>query len=112
MLPWPLLQGRCVDGAPTPRIPSCADGLNGLVLDEREYKADRTSRDRPPLAQANSERNRSQTRREGSRHELTRPAQTRREGSRHELTRPAASYKATSTPSALAPPLPAAGPRP
>src|SRR3972149_3789270 len=24
MLPWPLLQGRCVDGAPTPRIPSCA----------------------------------------------------------------------------------------
>src|SRR3972149_1824567 len=24
MLPWPLLQGRCVDGAPTLRIPSCA----------------------------------------------------------------------------------------
>src|SRR4029453_16323120 len=46
MLPWPPLQGRCVDGAPTLRIPSCADGLNGLVLDEREYKADRTSRDR------------------------------------------------------------------
>src|SRR4030095_857252 len=48
MLPWPPLQGRCVDGAPTLRIPSCADGLNGLVLDEREYKADRTSRDRRP----------------------------------------------------------------
>ena len=24
MLPWPPLQGRCVDGAPTLRIPSCA----------------------------------------------------------------------------------------
>src|SRR5262245_64898713 len=24
MLAWPLLHGRCVDGAPTLRIPSCA----------------------------------------------------------------------------------------
>jgi len=40
-------QGRREDGAPTPRIPSCAGGLTELALDEREYKADRTSRDRP-----------------------------------------------------------------
>ena len=44
---WLLSQGRCEDGAPTPRIPSCAGGLTELALDEREYKADRTSRDRP-----------------------------------------------------------------
>ena len=33
---WLLSQSRRVDGAPTPRIPACADELTGLVLDERE----------------------------------------------------------------------------
>ena len=32
---------------PHPSNPLCAGGLTGLALDEREYKADRTSRDRP-----------------------------------------------------------------
>ena len=45
---WLLSQGRCEDGpAPSPRIPSCAGGLTELAPDEREYKADGTSRDRP-----------------------------------------------------------------
>ncbi len=45
-----------------------------FALDEREYKADGTSRDRPPLSPASRVRNRSQIQREGPSGDLTRPA--------------------------------------
>src|SRR2546426_5983837 len=46
MLPWPLLQDRCEDGAPTPRIPSCAGeypspltSANTRLTEPRETRA-------------------------------------------------------------------------
>src|SRR3990170_8993315 len=46
MLTWPLRQGRCVDGAPTLRIPSCAGecpcpltSANTRLTDPRETSA-------------------------------------------------------------------------
>src|SRR6266702_4201 len=46
MLAWPLLQGRCVDGAPALRIPSCAGecpspltSANTRLTEPRETRA-------------------------------------------------------------------------
>src|SRR6266849_6311763 len=46
MLPWPRLQDRCEDGAPTPRIPSCAGAYpspstsaNTRLTEPRETRA-------------------------------------------------------------------------
>src|SRR6266436_5025107 len=93
MLPWPLLQGRWIDGAPTPRIPSCAGecpspltSANTRLTEPRE-----TGVHYPIIQQRRCEPN------------------TRSNTTGH-LTRPAASYKATSTPSGGGHPL--RGPRP
>src|SRR6266853_966909 len=93
MLPWPLLQGRWIDGAPTPRIPSCAGECPS------------------PLTSANTRL--TEPRETGVHYPITQQRRcepnTRSNTTGH-LTRPAASYKATSTPSGGG--HPPRGPRP
>ena len=87
MSTWPLLQGRCIDGAPTLRIPLCAGECPS------------------PLTSANT---RLTEPRETGVHcvlSLSRDDVNAAKGdTHHDLTRPAASYKSTCTPSGTARP--------
>src|SRR5712691_7038156 len=77
MLPWPLLQGRWIDGAPTLRIPSCAGECPS------------------PLTSANTSL--TEPRETGVHYLMTQPQRcepnTRSTRPTDHLTRPAASYK-------------------
>jgi len=46
---WPLRQDRCVDGAPTPRLPSCA-GERSCPRARRARREGRQNLARPQIA--------------------------------------------------------------
>jgi len=77
MLAWPLLQGRWIDGAPTPRIPSCAG----------EYPS--------PLTSANTRLTEPRETRAHCPLEVNTCNPDMERDTTTDLTRPAASYKST-----------------